>query len=63
MDRRALDTGNTQGHPPVVDLVVGVVLQQGVGDLGQTQPLLGLHDEADDADPVDHHRAHLVRAS
>ena len=37
LDRCTLHTSNSQGHSPVVDLIVTVLLQQGVGNLGQTK--------------------------
>ena len=53
LDRSALDTGDPQRHPSVVDLVVGIILEESVGDLGQTQSLLGVHHQTDDPDAVD----------
>jgi hypothetical protein len=52
LHRRALDARDAQGHPAVVDLVVGVVLQEGVGDLGQAEPFLAIHDQGDDPDAI-----------
>lgn len=44
LDRGALNARDTQSHAPVVDLVIAVALQEGVGDLGQAQPLLTVYD-------------------
>ena len=49
-----LDTGDTQGHTTVVDLVVAVRLEESVGDLGQTQPLFGVDHQTHYGDPVQH---------
>ena len=46
-----------------MDLVVGVLLEQGVGDLGQAEPLLPVHDEGNDAHAVEVDRADLLGRS
>ena len=43
----ALNARDAQSHSSVVDLVVGILLKQGVGDLGQTQSLLPVHGQRD----------------
>lgn len=58
----ALDAGDAQGNATVVDLVVGVVLEQRVGDLRQAEPLLALDDKRHDRHVVQQHGAHLVGA-
>jgi len=60
LHRRALDTRDAQGHPPVVDLVVAVVLQQRVGYLRQAKSLLSIYDQRHDGDPVERGLADLV---
>ena len=59
LDRSALDTRDTQRHSSVVNLIVGIILEKSVGDLGQTQSLLGVHHQADDPDAVDDDCSHL----
>ena len=63
MNRSTLYAGDSQGDPPVMDLVVGVLLEQGVGDLGQAEPLLPVHDEGNDAHAVEVDRADLLGRS
>ena len=59
----ALHTGDAQRHPPVVDLVVGVILQQSVGDLSQAQSLLRVHQEAHNPHTVDDNSPDLWRGT
>ena len=59
LHRSALHAGDAQGHPSVVDLIVGVILQQSVRYLGQAESLLGVHHQADDPNAVDDGRANL----
>lgn len=56
LDRGALDAGDAQGNPAVVDLVVAELLEEGVGDLGQAESLLVVYNEGGnlDAEQVDH---------
>lgn len=61
LDWRALHAGNTEGHAAVVDLVVTVVLQEGVRDLGKTESLLAIYDERDYGYSVQRGFADLVR--
>jgi len=42
-----------------VDLVVAELLQQGVADLREAEPLLALDQQRDDVNPVERHGAHL----
>lgn len=43
-----------------MDLVVRIILEECVGDLRQTETLLGLHDQADNPHAVDDDSPHLV---
>ena len=36
-----------------MDLVVGVVLEKRVGDLGEAEPLLAIHDEGNYTDAIE----------
>lgn len=45
LDGRALDAGDAERHAPVVDLVVGELLQQCIGDLGETEALLAFDEQ------------------
>lgn len=58
---RALHARDSERHSPVVDLVVGVVLEQSVGDLRQAQPLLAVHGQGHDADAVQVYSANLEK--
>ena len=49
----ALHACDSERHPSVVDLVVGVVLEEGVGDLCQAQSLLPVHGQGDDPHAVE----------
>lgn len=60
LDGGALHTGDAQSNPTVVDLVVTVVLQQGVGDLRQAESLLPVYDQTDDGHSVQRSLTHLV---
>ena len=60
LDGRALGARDAQRHPPVVDFVVTVVLQQRGRDLRQAQPLLRVHHQRHDRHPVQHHRPDLI---
>lgn len=57
--RGALDAGDAQSYTTVVDLVVAEVLEQGAGYLGQTEPLLVLHEQRNDRLTVDVYGADL----
>lgn len=59
LDGGALDAGDAQRDPPVVDLVVAELLQQRVADLGQAESLLALDHQRHDVDSVKGHGAHL----
>lgn len=59
LDGGALDAGDAQRDPPVVDLVVAELLQQRVADLGQAEPLLALDHQRHDVNSVKGHGAHL----
>ena len=52
LNRSALHAGDAERHPPVVNLVVRVVLEERVGDLRQAEPLVALHHQRHDADAV-----------
>lgn len=49
----------TERHPSVVDLIVAELLQQRVGDLGETEPLLRLYHQRDYGDAVEDDRPNL----
>ena len=57
---RALHARDAQGHAPVVDLVVAVILQQRVGDLRQTEAILAVYVQRHDGHAVQHRRADVV---
>lgn len=59
MDGSTLDTGNAQGHPSIVDFVVGKLFQEGIGDLCEAETLLGFDEEGHDWNAVEHDCAHL----
>lgn len=59
LDGGALDAGDAQRDPSVVDLVVAELLQQRVADLGQAEPLLALDHQRHDVNSVKGHGAHL----
>lgn len=59
LHRRALHASDAQRYPTIVDLVVAELLQQGVADLRQAQPLLALDHQRHDVDPVKRHGTHL----
>ena len=52
LNRGALHARDPERHPPVVYLVVGVVLEERVGDLREAKPLVALHHQRHDADAV-----------
>ena len=56
---RALHAGDAQRHPPVVDLIVAIVLQQGVGDLREAEALLGIDPQRHNGHAIQPHCAHL----
>lgn len=59
LNGRALDAGDAEGHSPVVDFVVAELLEQGVGDLGETEALLLFDEEGDDRNAVENDSADL----
>ena len=52
LNRGALHACDAERHPPVVNLVVRVVLEERVGDLREAKPLVALHHQRHDADAV-----------
>lgn len=60
LDGRALDAGDAERHAPVVDLIVAERFEESVGDLGETEALLGLDVEGDDRNAVEEDLADLI---
>ena len=52
LNRGALHACDPERHPPVVNLVVGVVFEERVGDLREAESLVALHHQRHDADAV-----------
>lgn len=59
LDGSALDTGDPEGDATIVDLIVAELLEECVGDLGETETLLGLDEQGHNGDAVEHNGAHL----
>lgn len=62
LNRSALDASDAQCNSAIVDLVVTVLLEQSVGDLGQAKSFLGLDDQGDDGNAIEDDRADLSRS-
>ena len=50
--RCALNTGDSKSDSSVVDLVVGILFEKCVRDLGQAEPLFAVHSQGHDSHAV-----------